>query len=104
MPNPPLHRLGYVALTDAAPLLAADALGFFARHGLRVSLSEEGAWAAVRDKLALGALDGAHLLGPMPIALACGLGGFAARLVPLSYQSPTDRAHRRQHSSPQSHP
>jgi NitT/TauT family transport system ATP-binding protein/nitrate/nitrite transport system substrate-binding protein len=69
-----------VALTDAAPLLAADELGIFARHGLRVRLSEEGAWAAVRDKLALGALDGAHLLGPMPIALACGLGGVSARL------------------------
>jgi two-component system, oxyanion-binding sensor len=58
----------------------AEELGFFARQGVRVSLSEEGAWAALRDKLALGAIDGAHLLGPMPIALACGLGGIAARL------------------------
>ncbi len=80
MPTAPLLRIGYVALTDAAPLLAADELGFFARQGVRVSLSEEGAWAAVRDKIALGALDGAHLLGPMPIALACGLGGVSARL------------------------
>jgi ABC-type nitrate/sulfonate/bicarbonate transport system substrate-binding protein len=69
-----------VALTDAAPLLAADELGFFSRQGVRVSLSEESAWAAVRDKLVFGALDGAHLLGPMPIALACGLGGVSARL------------------------
>jgi len=69
-----------VALTDAAPLLAADELGFFARQGFRVALSEEGAWAALRDKIALGALDGAHMLGPMPIALACGLGGVSARL------------------------
>jgi NitT/TauT family transport system ATP-binding protein/nitrate/nitrite transport system substrate-binding protein len=78
--NRPSLRVGYVALTDAAPLLAAEEFGFFARQGLRVSLSEEGAWAAVRDKLALGALDGAHLLGPMPIALACGLGGVSASL------------------------
>lgn len=61
-------------LTDAAPLLAAQALGLFARHGLRVSLSRAGAWAALRDRLAFGALDGAHLLYPMPIAAALGLG------------------------------
>jgi ABC-type nitrate/sulfonate/bicarbonate transport system substrate-binding protein len=76
----PSLRIGYLALTDAAPLLVADEMGFFARYGLRVVLSEESAWAAVRDKLALGALDGAHLLGPMPIALASGLGGVSARL------------------------
>ncbi len=43
MPSVPLLRIGYVALTDAAPLLAADELGFFARQGVRVSLSEESA-------------------------------------------------------------
>jgi two-component system, oxyanion-binding sensor len=80
LPTVPLLRIGYVALTDAAPLLAAEELGFFARQGLRVALSEEGAWAAIRDKIALGALDGAHMLGPMPTALACGLGGVSARL------------------------
>lgn len=80
MPAETPLRIGYVPLSDAAPLLAADELGLFARHGLRVRLHEEGAWAAVRDKIALGALDGAHMLGPMPIALACGLGGVSARL------------------------
>lgn len=75
-----LLRIGCVALTDAAPLLAADELGFFARQGLRVSLSEEGSWATVRDRIAPGALDGAQMLGPMPIALASGLGGVSARL------------------------
>src|SRR3954469_11383122 len=79
-PATPLLRIGYAALADAAPLLVAEELGFFARQRVRVSLSEEGAWAALRDKLILGAIDGAHLLGPMPIALACGLGGIAARL------------------------
>ncbi len=61
MPTASLFRVGYVALTGAAPLLAADELGASARQGLRVSLSEESTWAVVRDKLALGALDGAHL-------------------------------------------
>jgi NitT/TauT family transport system ATP-binding protein/nitrate/nitrite transport system substrate-binding protein len=69
-----------VPLIDTAPLLVAEAIGLFETVGLRVSLSPEASWAAVRDKLALGMLDGAHLLGPMPIALAAGLGGLTARL------------------------
>lgn len=73
-------RLGFVPLTDAAPLLVAQELGLFDAVGLRVILSAETAWAAVRDKLAFGALDAAHLLGPMPIALAAGLGGVKSQV------------------------
>jgi ABC-type nitrate/sulfonate/bicarbonate transport system substrate-binding protein len=73
-------RLGFVPLFDAAPLLVAEALGLFEAVGLRVSLSPEASWAAIRDKLAFAALDGANLLSPMPIALAAGLGGVEARL------------------------
>ena len=76
-----LLRLGFVPLADAAPLLVAQELGMFAAAGLRVALSAETSWAAVRDKIAFGGLDAAHLLGPMPIALACGLGGVRRRLV-----------------------
>ncbi|MBR0656281.1 CmpA/NrtA family ABC transporter substrate-binding protein [Plastoroseomonas arctica] len=81
-PPPRLHalRVGYVPLVDAAPLLVAEAIGLFEAVGLRVTLSPESGWAAIRDKVSLGLLDGAHLLGPMPIALACGLGGLSARL------------------------
>ncbi|MBK1660806.1 CmpA/NrtA family ABC transporter substrate-binding protein, partial [Paracraurococcus ruber] len=73
-------RLGFLQLTDAAPLLVAEELGLFDGVGLRVSLSAETAWAAVRDKLAFGALDAAQLLGPMPIALAAGLDGVKAQV------------------------
>lgn len=73
-------RLGVVQLTDAAPLLVAEELGLFEAVGLRVSLSAETAWAAVRDKLAFGALEAAQLLGPMPIALAVGLNGVRAQV------------------------
>lgn len=73
-------RLGAVQLTDAAPLLVAEELGLFDAVGLRVTLSAEGAWAAIRDKLAFGALDAAQLLGPMPIALAAGLDGVQAQV------------------------
>jgi NitT/TauT family transport system ATP-binding protein/nitrate/nitrite transport system substrate-binding protein len=64
--------LGFVPLNDAAPLVVALERGFFAAEGLEVALSREVSWATVRDKVAAGALDGAHMLAP--IALACTLG------------------------------
>lgn len=78
-PRRPL-RIGYVPLTDAAPLVVADALGLFTQQDVDVVLSAEAGWAALRDKLAFGALDGAHLLGPLAIALAAGIGGLRRRL------------------------
>ena len=75
-----LTRLGFVPLADAAPLLVAEALGLFEAVGLHVALSAEPGWATLRDKLAFGALDGAHLLGPLGLALGAGLGGVEAEL------------------------
>lgn len=70
----PLLRLGFVALTDAAPLAAAQELGLFAHHGLRVRLSREVGWATVRDKVLFGELDGAAAPAPMLWAAQLGLG------------------------------
>jgi nitrate/nitrite transport system substrate-binding protein len=67
--------LGFVPLTDCAPLAAAKEKGFFARHGLEVTLSKEPSWANIRDKLALGIFDAAQLLGGMPLANSIGIGG-----------------------------
>ena len=60
--------LGFMPLTDCAPLLVAREMGFFAAEGLSVTLSREASWATIRDKVIFGALDGAHMLGPMAIA------------------------------------
>ncbi len=67
--------LGLVPLIDAAPLIVAKEQGFFAAHGLDVSLSVEASWASVRDKLAAGLIDAAHMLAPMPIVATAGLDG-----------------------------
>ena len=53
-------RLGFIPLTDCAPLVVAKTLGFFAEEGLDVELSREVSWATLRDKVTVGALDGAH--------------------------------------------
>jgi NitT/TauT family transport system ATP-binding protein/nitrate/nitrite transport system substrate-binding protein len=74
-------RLGFVPLTDCAPLAAAEALGGFADEGLEVEFSREASWATVRDKLAVGALDGAHMLAPMALAASAGVGSEPAQIV-----------------------
>lgn len=67
-------RLGYVPLTDALPLIAAQELGFAAEEGLSFDLVRLGAWAQARDLLGAGLIDAAHMLVPMPVAQAIGLG------------------------------
>jgi nitrate/nitrite transport system substrate-binding protein len=74
-------RLGLMPLVDAAPLVVARELGFFARRGLDVTLSVEGSFAGIRDKLMAGLLDAAQLLAPMPLAAQLGLDGFGVPLV-----------------------
>lgn len=69
-------RIGFIALTDCAPLIVAKEKGFFTRHGLDVTLVREPSWANMRDKVALGALDAAHMLAPMPLAATLGAGGW----------------------------
>jgi len=67
-------RLGFVPLTDGAPLIMAQELGLFAKYGLRVALSRELGWATIRDKIIHGEIDAAHALAPMPFAATLGLG------------------------------
>lgn len=72
--------LGFIPLNDAAPLIVARDKGFFAAEGLTVELSREASWATVRDKVAVGALDGAHMLAPLALATSLGVGGEATAM------------------------
>lgn len=63
-------RVGFVSLLDAAPLVAASELGYFAEEGLRVALVREIGWGNVRDKLVYGKLHASHaLVGMAPMSL-----------------------------------
>src|SRR3954463_3531775 len=78
-------RLGFIALNDCAPLAVAKTQGFFEAEGLRVDLAREASWANIRDKTAVGALDGGHMLAPMALAASMGVGGERTpMIVPLS--------------------
>ena len=66
--------MGFVPLTDCAPLVVARETGAFARHGLRVDLHRELGWATIRDKIIHGELDAAHAVAGLPFATSLGLG------------------------------
>jgi ABC-type nitrate/sulfonate/bicarbonate transport system substrate-binding protein len=48
-------KLGFIALTDAAPLFVADEKGFFKKHGMTdVEVLKQSSWGTTRDNLVLG--------------------------------------------------
>ncbi|MCY1705064.1 CmpA/NrtA family ABC transporter substrate-binding protein [Pannonibacter sp. SL95] len=70
-------KLGFIALTDAAPLIIAKEKGIFAKHGLPdVEVLKQASWGATRDNIVLGGaangIDGAHILTPMPYLMHTG--------------------------------
>jgi ABC-type nitrate/sulfonate/bicarbonate transport system substrate-binding protein len=77
-------RLGFVPLSDCAPIAVAHETGIFKRYGLNVVLSRELGWASVRDKMFYGDLDGAQSIAGIAFALGMGLGDLRCEVaVPL---------------------
>ncbi len=74
-------KIGFLPITCATPLVAAEPLGLYAREGLKVSLMRTAGWAVVRDKTLAGEFDAAHMLSPMPLAISLGLGSEAIPMV-----------------------
>lgn len=74
-------RIGLLRLTDAAPVIVAQELGFFAEEKVPAVLSVEPSWGNVADKLTHGFLDAAVIVPPLAIALGLGLRGPACGLI-----------------------
>tara|TARA_B110000977_G_scaffold605_1_gene836 strand:+ start:4207 stop:5574 length:1368 start_codon:yes stop_codon:yes gene_type:complete len=74
-------KIGFLPITCAMPLVAADPLGFYAKEGLKVTLSRTAGWAVVRDKTLSGEFDASHMLSPMPLAMTMGIGAAATPMV-----------------------
>ncbi|WP_181181545.1 CmpA/NrtA family ABC transporter substrate-binding protein [Mesorhizobium sp. B3-1-6] len=76
---------GFMPLFDSAVLVAAGEIGFAAREGIELKLQRETSWANIRDRIAIGHFDVAHMLGPMPLACSLGLTPLASEtIVPFS--------------------
>jgi nitrate/nitrite transport system substrate-binding protein len=70
-------KLGYIALTDASPLIIAKEKGLFAKYGLPdMVIDKQASWGATRDNIELGeaggGITGAHILTPMPYLISTG--------------------------------
>jgi len=68
-------RIGFIPLTDCASVVMASVLGFDKKYGVKFVLSKEASWAGVRDKLANGDLDAAHVLYGLLYGVQMGIGG-----------------------------
>ena len=74
-------RLGFVPLSDCAPLAVAMETGIFARYGLNVVMTRELGWASVRDKMFYGNLDASQAISGIAFALGLGLSELRCEVV-----------------------
>jgi NitT/TauT family transport system ATP-binding protein len=79
----PEYRIttGFVPLTDSLLLVVAHEKGFAGAEGVELTLVRESSWANIRDRVAVGQFDVAHMLAPMPIAATLGLTPIAGPVI-----------------------
>ena len=53
--------LGFIKLTDSAPVIIAKEKGFFEEEGLNVSVEAQANWKTLMDRVIDGELDGSHM-------------------------------------------
>lgn len=82
---PPAERsnlnMGYMRLSDSAPIIVAQELGLYSKYGLDVSLHREVSWANIRDKMIAGSFDACQMLAPMIMATTMGAAGIRAPII-----------------------
>lgn len=67
-------KLGFIKLTDMAPLAIAYEKGYFEDEGLYVTLEAQANWKVLLDRVITGELDGAHMLAGQPLGATIGFG------------------------------
>ncbi len=68
-------KIGFIPLTDCAPIVVAAEMGFDKKYGIKIVPSKEASWAGVRDKVVNGELDAAHVLYGLVYGVQMGIGG-----------------------------
>ncbi|MBI1373526.1 MAG: nitrate ABC transporter substrate-binding protein [Phycisphaera sp.] len=66
--------IGFIPITCATPIIMAEPMGFYKKHGLNATVRRASGWAMVRDWAVNKEVDAAHMLSPMPLALTLGAG------------------------------
>jgi nitrate/nitrite transport system substrate-binding protein len=70
-------KLGFIALTDASPLIIAKEKKLFDKYGItEADVAKQASWGTTRDNMVLGSgaggIDGAHILTPKPYQISMG--------------------------------
>ena len=70
-------KLGFIALTDASPLIIAKEKRLFDKYGITdAEVAKQASWGTTRDNMVLGSgaggIDGAHILTPKPYQITMG--------------------------------
>ena len=76
--------LGFIKLTDMAPLAIAKEKGFFEDEGLTVTLEAQSNWKVLLDRVLSGEIDGAHMLAGQPLASTIGYGTKGELIAPIA--------------------
>ncbi len=75
--------IGFIPITCATPIIMAEPLGFYKKHGLNATVKRAAGWAMIRDWAINKEVDAAHMLTPMPLAITLGAGS-----VPVPFYMP----------------
>lgn len=76
-------KVGFIPITCGTPIIMAEPMGFYKKHGLDVEVIKTAGWAVIRDKTINKEYDAAHMLSPMPLAMTLGAGSN-----PVPYTAP----------------
>jgi nitrate/nitrite transport system substrate-binding protein len=83
-PEKDVLKLGFIKLTDCAPLVVAYEKHYFEDEGLNVTLEAQANWKVLLDRVIDGQLDGAHMLAGQPLGASIGFGTKADVVTALS--------------------
>lgn len=82
-PEKTVLRVGFMPLTDCAPLVMASVLGLDDKYGIKLELQRQHSWSGMRDRLLKGELDAAHALYGLLYGVEMGIGCAATPMAVL---------------------
>ena len=68
-------KIGFIPLTDCAPIVVAAEMGFDKKYGIKIIPQKQASWAAIRDKTVNGELHASHVLYGLVYGVQMGIGG-----------------------------
>jgi nitrate/nitrite transport system substrate-binding protein len=67
-------KIGFIPITCATPIIMAEPMGFYKKHGLNAQVVKASSWAMIRDLSINKESDATHMLSPMPLSITMGIG------------------------------